>query len=156
MPARRHRSQTSGGQYPPLDKYMARVTMEAACGHTAKSLRFRPPFIPQAVAFMVMVLAFHTEDPDGVEYMLNIFLFPELSPSAGSKAVLLTRKWGAIMGGGTLNVFADMSLLMGKQKVAPIAGWDEAGSQLEVRRTLTVNTPSPKRIWGKDMGPSLL
>ena len=61
-----------------------------------------------------------------------------------------------ILGGGTLNSFSDMSLLMGKQKVAPIAGWDEEGSQLEVRRTLTVKTPSPIRSWGKEMGPSLV
>ena len=30
-----------------------------------------------------------------------------------------------------MTTFADTSLLMGKQKVAPIAGWDEASSQLE-------------------------
>ena len=35
------------------------------------------------------------------------------------------------MVGGTLTSFADMSLLMGTQKVAPIAGWNEAASQLE-------------------------
>ena len=60
------------------------------------------------------------------------------------------------MGGGTFNSFSDVSLLMGKQKVAPIAGWDEEGSQIEARRTLTVNNPYPKRIWGKEMGPGLL
>ena len=32
-----------------------------------------------------------------------------------------------------MNSFADTSLLMGKQKVAPIAGWDKASSQLEAR-----------------------
>ena len=80
---------------------------------------------------MVTALAFHTKDPDGVEDTLNIFLFPELSPSAGSKAALLTQKWDAIMGDGTLISFADTSLLMGKQKVSPIAGWEEAYSQLE-------------------------
>ena len=32
-----------------------------------------------------------------------------------------------------MNYFADTSLLMGKQKVAPIAGWDEVESQLEAR-----------------------
>ena len=105
---------------------------------------------------MVMALAFHTKDPDGVEYTLKIFLFPDLYPSTGSEVALFTRKWDVILGGGTLNYFSDMSLLMGEQKVAPIAGWDEEGSQPEARRTLTVKTPSPKRIWGKDMGPGLL
>ena len=37
-----------------------------------------------------------------------------------------------ILGGGTLTFFADTSPLMGKQKVAPIAGSDEAESQIEV------------------------
>ena len=31
----------------------------------------------------------------------------------------------------TLNSFVDISMLMGKQKVDPIAGWDEAVSQME-------------------------
>ena len=44
---------------------------------------------------------------------------------------LLTLEWYAILGGGTLTSFSDMSLLMGTQKVAPIAGWNEAASQLE-------------------------
>ena len=55
----------------------------------------------------------------------------DLSPSAGSEAALLTRKWDVILGGGTLTYFVDMCMLMGKQKVAPIAGWDEVSSQLE-------------------------
>ena len=38
---------------------------------------------------------------------------------------------GSNIGGGTLTSFADTSLLMGKQKVSPIAGWDEVESQLE-------------------------
>ena len=96
-----------------------------------------------------MALAFHTKYPDGVEDTLKIFLFPNLYPSTGSEAALFTRKWDVILGGRTLNSFAYMSLLMGKQKVAPIAGWDKAESQIEVRRTLTVNTPFPKRSWGK-------
>ena len=41
---------------------------------------------------MVIVLAFHTKDVDGVEDMLNIFLFNDLSPLAGLEADLLTRK----------------------------------------------------------------
>ena len=59
------------------------------------------------------------------------FLFPDLSPSAGSEAALLTRKWDAILGGGTLTSFANTNPLLRNQKVAPIAGWYEAVSQLE-------------------------
>ena len=105
---------------------------------------------------MVMDLAFHTKYPDGVEDTLKIFLFPNLYPSTWSEAALFTRKWDMILGGGTLTSFAYMSLLMGNQKVAPIAGWDKVESQLEARGTLTVNTPYPKISRVKEMGTSLL
>ena len=114
-----------------LKKDWARAAMEVAYQRTADGLSFRPLRTPHAVTVMVMALAFHTKDPYGVGTAFNIFLFPDLSPLAGSEAPLLTRKWGAISGGGTLTSFADTSLMMGKQKVAPIAGWDKASSQLE-------------------------
>ena len=43
----------------------------------------------------------------------------------------LTQKWVAILGVSTSTSFAITSLLMVKQKVLPIAGWDEAATQLE-------------------------
>ena len=61
--------------------------------------------------------------------VLNIFLFPDLSPLTGSEAALITQKWDSILGGGTLTSFTDTILVMGKQKVAPIEGWDKAESQ---------------------------
>ena len=78
-----------------------------------------------------MALAFHTEDLYGVVDVITIFLFPDLSHSTGLEAALLTQKWDSILGGGTLNYFTETSLVMGKQKVAPIAGWDKADYQLE-------------------------
>ena len=92
-----------------------------------------PHLTPHAVVVMVMALAFHTEDPDRMGGALNVFLFPDLSPSAGSETDQLTRKWDAILGGNTLTSFADTIILMGKHKVAPIAGWDKSASQLEAR-----------------------
>ena len=68
---------------------------------------------------MVMVLVFRTKDPNSVGGALNVFLFPDISLSAGLEAALLTQKWDTILGGRTLTFFADTSLLMGKQKVAP-------------------------------------
>ena len=105
--------------------------MEVDCWRIAKSLRFRPLRIPHAVAVMMMELAFHNKDPDRVGDALNIFFFPDLSPSSGSEASLLTQKWDTIFGGGTLTSFAEKILLMKKQKVAPIVGWDESAYQLE-------------------------
>ena len=80
---------------------------------------------------MVIALTFHTKDPDRVGDALNIFLFPDLSPFAGSEAEIVTRKLDAILGGGTLTLFVEKSLLMEKQKVVTVAGWYKAASQLE-------------------------
>ena len=115
-----------------LKKYRDRAAMEAACRHTADSLCFRLPHIPHTVVVMVMALTFRTKDPGRVGDSLNIFLFTDLSPSAGSKMALLTQKWYAILGGGTLTSFTYKNLLMVNQKVAPIVGWEKAASQLEV------------------------
>ena len=41
------------------------------------------------------------------------------------------QKWNAILVGGTLTSFSDTSMLIGKQKVASIAGWYEAEYQLK-------------------------
>ena len=53
--------------------------------------------------------------------MYSVILFPYLPPSVGLEEALFTRKWDAILGGGTLNSFAGTSLMIRKQKVAPIA-----------------------------------
>ena len=47
------------------------------------------------------------------------------------EAVFLTRKWETILGVGTLTYLEYIIFLMGDQKVAPMAGWDEVESQLE-------------------------
>ena len=73
----------------PLEKDRARAAMEAAFRSTIKILRFRHLHIPNALVVMVIVLAFHTKDVDGVEDMLNIFLFNDLSPLTG----LLPQPW---------------------------------------------------------------
>ena len=115
----------------PLEKYRARAAMEAACGHTAEILRFRPPCIPHAVAVMVMALNFHTKDPDWVRDTLNIILFPDLSPGGGLEAALRTRKWEAILSCDPLNSFVGTIQLMVNQMVVPVAGQDMAVSQLK-------------------------
>ena len=49
---------------------------------------------------MVIALAFHIKDVDGVEDTLKIFFSTGLYLLAGLQAALLTRKWGAILGAG--------------------------------------------------------
>ena len=86
----------------PLNNYRTRTAMKAACWRTTEILRFRPLCIPHTIAVMVMALAFHTKDPDGMGDAHDIFFFPDLSPLTGSEVALLTRKWDAILGGGIL------------------------------------------------------
>ena len=116
----------------PLKKNWARrAAMEAAFQRTADNLRFRPPRTPHAVAFMVMALTFHTKEPYGVGDALNILFLPNLYHSAGLEAALLTCKYDAILGGGTITSFENTSLLMVNKRVAPITCWDKASSQLK-------------------------
>ena len=80
---------------------------------------------------MVLLIAFHTKDPDGLGYTVNICIFPDLSPSAGSEAALLERRWNAILGGGGLTSSTYTSLLAGRQKFSLVSGWDKAASQMK-------------------------
>ena len=93
--------------------------MEAYCRGTADALHFFLLHISHTISVMAMALTFHNNDPDGLGDALNTFLFPDLSPSSGSEAALLTRKWDAILGGGTLASFAETILLMGEQRSPP-------------------------------------
>ena len=64
-------------------------------------------------------------------YAINVFLFPDLSPLVGSKAALLARRWGAIIGGSALTYFADTSLFLTKQRVKPVTNREAAENNLE-------------------------
>ena len=59
-------------------------------------------------------------------YAINVFLFLDLSHSSSSKAVLLARRWDAIFCDGALTSFVDTSLLLAKQRVEPVTGWEAA------------------------------
>ena len=80
---------------------------------------------------MVLDLEFYTKDPDGMENAINIFIFLYLTPAARSKADLLLRCWDTILGGGALTYFADTSILIAIQMVAPITRWEATANQLE-------------------------
>ena len=105
--------------------------MEAECRRTAEHLQFLAPRISHSVAVLVLGLDFYSEEPDGVGEGINVFIFPDLSPSVGSEATLLAKRWDSILGGGALASFADTSLLLGKQRVEPVTSWEAAEKQIE-------------------------
>ena len=90
--------------------------MEVEYHWTVEHLCFRAPHIYHAVAVLVLGLAFYYENPDSVGDAINVFLFHDLSPSAGSEAALLGRRWDAILGDGALIYFADTNLLLARQR----------------------------------------
>ena len=57
--------------------------MEVACRRTTKHLRFRSPRISHTTAVLGLGLSFYSEDPDGMGDAINVFLFTNLSLSAG-------------------------------------------------------------------------
>ena len=69
------------------------------------------PQLPRPVV-LILSLKFYSKDPVGVEDAINVFIFPDLSPSVGSEAALLAHEWGAIPGGGTITSFSDTRILM--------------------------------------------
>ena len=87
----------------PLSSERSQEVMKEACRVIAKDLRSRAHKIFQSITVMVLALVFHSEDPNGVGDAINVFLFPELSPSTGSEEALLTRQWDAVFGRGHSN-----------------------------------------------------
>ena len=70
-----------------------------------------------------MGLHFHTENPDCVNDTVHIFMFPDLSLSAGSEASMVTRRWDTALDVNTLTSYADAAALMKQQRILRIVGW---------------------------------
>ena len=83
------------------------------------------------MAVLLLGLHFFTEDPDCINNTFNIFQFPDLSLSAGSKASMVTRRWDTALDANTMTSYADAAALMKKQRIPPIVGWELAANILE-------------------------
>ena len=79
--------------------------MESAFRAAVNHMSFRTPRIYHFSAVMVLALTLYTKDPNRVGYAINVFMFPDLSPSVGSEAALLTRQWDDVLGDNTFNYF---------------------------------------------------
>ena len=102
-----------------------------ACRESARSLRCKAPRVTHAVAVLLLGLHFHTEDPDCVNNKVNIFMFPDLSLSAGSEASMVTQRWDTALDANTLTSYADAAALMKQQRIPPILGWGAAAKMIE-------------------------
>ena len=83
------------------------------------------------MAVLLLGLHFHTEDPDCVNDTVNIFVFPDLSLSAGSEASIVTRRWDTALDANNLTSYADAAALTRKQHIPPIVGCKAAAKVLE-------------------------
>ena len=85
---------------------------EIACRESARALRCNAPRVTHAVEVLLLGLHFHKEYPDCVNNTVNIFMFPDLSLSAGSEASMVTRRWDTALDANTLTSCADAAGLM--------------------------------------------
>ena len=76
----------------PLTKEKARPAFEISCREIARALKCKAPRVTHAVAVLLLGIHFHAEYLDCVNDTFNIFMFPELSLSAGSEASMVTRR----------------------------------------------------------------
>ena len=76
------------------------------------------------MAVLLLGLHFHTEYLDCVNDTVNIFMFPDLSLSAGSEASMVTWRWDTALDANTLTSYADAAALMKQQRIPPIVGWE--------------------------------
>ena len=87
--------------------------------------------VTHAVAVLLLGLHFFTEDHDCINDTFNIFQFPDLSLSAGSKASMVTRRWDTALDANTMTSYADAAALIKQQCIPPIVGWEAAAKILE-------------------------
>ena len=102
-----------------------------ACRESARALRCKAPRVTHTVEVLLLGLHFHTEDPDCVNDTVNIFMFPELSLSAGSEASMVTRRWDTALDANTLTSYADAAALIKQKRIPPMVGWEAAEKMFE-------------------------
>ena len=57
---------------------------------------------------------------------MSILLFPYLSLSTNSEAMLVAQLWETILDSRTLTTHVEISVLLQNQKIVPIVGWEAA------------------------------
>ena len=83
------------------------------------------------MAVLLLRLHFFTKYPDCVNNTINIFQFPNLSLSAGSKAAMVTRIWGTALYANTIISYANTAAIMKQQRIPPIVGLEASENMLE-------------------------
>ena len=132
----------------PLKKGKTCTALDITCLTQVQALRLKPPKITHSVAVLLLSLAFHTEDPNGVSDATYIFMFPDLSLLVGTEAALVVRQWDTVLDSNLLTSYADTAALMKKQRILKIVGSEGASKMLEqwlVLINVILGPPEPLR-----------
>ena len=106
----------------PIAKVKAQPSLDIACRNSTHALQYKAPRVTYTVAFLLLRLHFHTEDPDYFNNTVNIFQFLELSLYSGSEASMVTRRWDTLLDTNTMMLYYSASTLLKQQIFPPTAG----------------------------------
>ena len=76
--------------------------------------------------------------------MVNIFQFPYLYLSAGSKASMVTQRWDIALDANTITSYMVAAVLMKKEYIPPIVGWEAAAKMLKLCLVIVTFLLGPK------------
>ena len=114
-----------------LTKEKAQPAFKISCRESVKSPRCKAPRVTHAVAVLFLGIHFFNKYPDCVNNIINIFQFPDLSLSVGSKASMVNQRWDTTLDANTMTSHVDEAALMKQQRLRPFVGWEAAVKILE-------------------------
>ena len=85
-------------------------------------MRYKAPCISHVVRVLIIGLIFHTEVPVGDGNIVNIFLFHNISLTAGLKAALESQRWYTVLGNNVLTIYGDTDSLHQHFQISLIVG----------------------------------
>ena len=105
-----------------LTKENAWPVFEIAYRESARALLCKGPWGTHTVSILLLWLHLFTKDPEYVNDTVNIFQFPNLSLSAGSKSSMVTRIRDTALDANILTLYSDAAALMKQERIPPIVG----------------------------------
>ena len=102
-----------------LTKEKSRLSLRISCIMNPCVHQYKAPRVTHAISVLLLGLHFHTDIPECVYYMVNIFQFPELSLSVDSEAPMFTQRCYTALDANTMTSYADADALMIQQHASP-------------------------------------
>ena len=87
-------------------------------------MHLKPPLVTHTVEVLLLGLEFHTEYPNGVSDVFNIFMSPYFSLEAGSKAAMIAWRWDTALESITLMSYSKTAALLNNYHILSIIRWE--------------------------------